>query len=248
MARVLIIDDEPNVRELISYTLKNVESVELVGEAASVEAGLEAIRNYQPDIVLLDVHLPDGTGFDLLRHIERIKFKVIFITAHQEYSIQAFKFSAIDYLLKPFSPEELEGAIKRALLNLHKDFNLSMEVFNENIKNTIPQENKRLVLKTTENIFVLTIKEIIRCESDGAYTRFFLTDGRKILVSKILKEYDELLQNYNFFRVHQSHLINIEYMETFNKLNGGFVIMKDKSSVPVSSRKKESLLKLIDRL
>ena len=198
-------------------------------------------------MTLLDVHLPDGTGFSLLQHFTQFHFKVIFITAFQEYSIQAFKFSAIDYILKPFSVEELVSAIQRAAINIHKNFNLNMDAFNQNIKNT-SQEHKKLVLKTTENIYVLTINEIIRCESDGAYTRFFLIDGRKLLVSRILKEFDEMLGSYNFFRIHQSHLININYLESFNKLNGGFVVMKDKSSVPVSSRKKDSLLKLIDKM
>lgn len=249
MLQVLIIDDEPNARESISNTLLAVcKNVQICGTADSVKSGLLAIAKHQPDVVLLDIQMPDGTGFQLLSQLNDINFKVIFITAHQEFAMQAFKFSAMDYILKPVDPEELSAAIKKAEDTFEsKNISLNMSALQSNMRNA-GKENKKLILKSSDHIHAVNVKEIVRCESEGNYTRFMLSDGRKLLATKILKEFDEMLQPYGFFRVHQSHLINVDFFETYKKADGGTIIMSDKSKIPLASRKKEAFLKLLSSL
>jgi two-component system, LytTR family, response regulator len=249
MLRVVIIDDEANSVALISGALKiHCRNVNVVATANNVATGLATIQAFNPDIVLLDIKMPDGTGLDLLRQIDEINFKVIFITAYQEFAIQAFKFSALDYLLKPFDTNELVAAITKAEESIHsKNIRLNLGAFYENLNHKL-MEPKKIVLKTADHIYAVSIKDIIRCESEGNYTIFILNDGRKLMVSKILKEYDDLLSGYNFFRVHQSHLINMHYFESYKKTDGGSVIMTDKSSIPVAYRKKDDFLRLLASL
>lgn len=249
MLKVVIIDDELNAREIIASTLlENCKKVSLVGTADNVKNGIRAIELNKPDIVLLDVQMPDGTGFDLLNKVGDIDFKVIFITAHQEFAMQAFKFSALDYILKPVDPQELSQAIDRAAETLEqKNISLNMSALKDNMGQP-NKGSKKLILKSSDQIHAINVKDIVRCESDGNYTTFILNDGRKLLATRILKEFDEMLQPYNFFRVHQSHLINIDYFETYKKADGGTVIMTDKSEIPLASRKKEAFLKLLSSL
>jgi two-component system, LytTR family, response regulator len=249
MLRIVIIDDEQNARELISNTVKhNCSNVEIVGTGESVKTGLEVINAVNPDIVLLDVQMPDGTGFDLLSKLKDFKFKVIFITAHQEFALQAFKFSALNYILKPVDVEELVASINKVEEAIEQNnMDMKMKILYDNLQNK-SKDSKKLILKSTDQIHAVNVKDIIRCESEGNYTRFILNDGRKLLATKILKEFDEMLQNYNFFRVHQSHLINVDFFETFIKADGGTVVMKDKSKIPLASRKKEAFLKLLSSL
>ncbi len=249
MLKVLIIDDELNAREVIASTLlANCKNVTLVGTADSVKSGKVAIELNKPDIVLLDVNMHDGTGFDLLSQLEEINFKVIFITAFQEYAMQAFKFSALDYILKPLDSDELVAAINKAEETIeNKNISLHMNALQSNMNNA-SKETKKLILKSSDHIHAVNVKDIVRCESEGNYTRFILSDGRKLLATKILKEFDEMLEPYNFFRVHQSHLINIDYFETYKKADGGSVIMRDKSNIPLASRKKDAFLKLLSTL
>jgi len=249
MLKIAIIDDEQPTRKMISnIILQEMHEIEIVTEADSVETGFQNIRKFYPDLVLLDINLPDGTAFDLLQKFEKIDFKIIFITAYQEYAIKAFKFSAIDYLLKPIDPDDLINAINKAneWYDL-KNFQLKLNTFLSNLKSG-SKEDKRIVLRTSEAMHVVSIHDIIRCEADKSYTQFFLTDGRKPIVSKTLKDFDELLSPYGFFRSHQSHLMNLNYLESFEKRDGGYVLMKDKSIVPVSVRKKEELISILENL
>lgn len=246
MIKALIIDDETNNQELISNLLKSYcETVEVVGTANSVETGYKAIQSLKPDLVFLDIQMPDGSGFDLLKMVSNIDFKVIFVTAHQEFAIEAFKFSAIDYLLKPLAPLNLINAVKKVEESITKDeLNLKYQTLLSNVSE--PTKNKRrIVLKTMERIYSVDITDIIRFESDGNYTKVFLVDGKKIMVSRLLKEYDELLSDVGFLRVHQSHLINTNYLFCFEK-GEGHVVMKDNSIVPVSNRKREQLMELMN--
>lgn len=246
MIKALIIDDESNNQELISNLLKSYcENVEVVGIANSVESGYKAIQSLKPDLVFLDIQMPDGSGFDLLKMIKSIDFKVIFVTAHQEFAIEAFKFSAIDYLLKPLAPLNLIDAVKKAEESITKDeLNVKYQTLLNNVSE--PTKNKRrIILKTMERIYSVDISEVIRFEADGNYTKVFLADGKKIMVSRLLKEFEELLSDVGFLRVHQSHLINTNYLFFFEKGEGN-VVMKDNSVVPVSNRKKEQLMELMN--
>jgi two-component system, LytTR family, response regulator len=249
MMRTIIIDDEEKARKTIyNYLALSCKEVEVVAQADSVESGYQAIVDFKPDLVLLDINLTDGTGFDLLKKFDHISFKLIFITAYEEFAIKAFKFSALDYLLKPLNPQELVEAIEKAGKTIeNENVELRFKAFINNFDNK-PKTDKKLVLKTSENIHLVDIKDIIRCEADGGYTTFFLTDGRKILVSKNLKEYEDILTEYNFFRPHHSHLVNLTYMLSFEKRDGGSIVMKDKSMVPVSTRRKDELMNIFENL
>mgnify|MGYP001815646560 CR=1 FL=1 len=248
MLRTLIIDDELPVRNTLSGLLnKTCPQVNLVGEAESVKSGIRAIKEKSPDLILLDIKMNDGTGFDLLNHFANISFKIIFITAYEEYAIKAFEFSAIDYILKPVNPEKLVNAVKKAEQLKTSDFRMQLGALRENIENT-GSSKKKIVLKNQESIYLFSTDEIVRCESDGSYTIFESIDQQRILVSKVLKEYDHLLSGSGFLRVHRSHLINLKHIKRFDKQDGGYVIMSNDSQVPVSTSGREKLLELFEEL
>ena len=247
MRKVLIIDDENRTRELIAKMIDSFGlDVKAIPEGENVQSGIEAIQKHQPDIVFIDIQMPDGTGFDVLRSIENKNFEVIFITAHEEFAIKAIKFSALDYLLKPVDTNELRSALEKALVRLAD--NAEPHQFEALQKNILPNEKRRLVLKTQESVHVVELDQIIRCEADRNYTSFFLQDDKKILVSKTLKEYEILLTGYNFLRVQQSHLININDVDRYDKKNGGAVVMKNGAEVPLSPAKRELFFKKLENL
>ncbi|MBC9811207.1 response regulator transcription factor [Crocinitomicaceae bacterium CZZ-1] len=247
MRKALIIDDENRTRDLIAKMINSFGlDIEAIPAGENVQSGIRAIEEHRPDIVFLDIQMPDGTGFDLLKAIPDKNFEVIFITAHEEFAIKAIKFSALDYILKPVDPEELKAAVERALAAMNdKRDERQFEALQNNIS---AQQKRRLVLKTQESVHVVDLDQIIRCESDRNYTSFYLTEGRKILVSKTLKEFETLLIGYNFIRVQQSHLINLDYVDRYNKGNGGSVVMRDGSEVPLSPAKREIFFKILENL
>ncbi len=247
--KILIIDDETRARKGIINILKlSSMDVIIVGEADGVVAGIEAIIKHKPDLVLLDIDMPDGTGFDLLKGLDYIDFKVIFITAYEEYAVKAFEISAVDYILKPADPQKLLNAIIKAKEMVEKEsVSLKLNALFANL-DAVKSDSKKLVLKTAEKIFIISTHDIVRCESDMGYTQFFLVDGRNILMSKNLKDYEVILDGLGFFRIHQSHLINLKFIDYYDKTEGGSVIMKDGSMLPLARRKKESFLKLIEMM
>ncbi|HXB12543.1 MAG TPA: LytTR family DNA-binding domain-containing protein [Bacteroidia bacterium] len=249
MLKLVIIDDMKNAREVIeSLVKKHCPNIEVAGTADGVQSGIQLIKQCKPDIVLLDIQMRDGTGFDLINKCKPVDFHVIFISAYEEHALKAFKFSALDYILKPIDSAELIDAIKKAEnVVASNSRGQNIDILESNYTNE-SKETKKIILKTLDSIYALSIKDIVRCEAEVNYTHFFLSDGRKILISKPLKEYDELLSEYGFFRTHQSHLINLDYFERFKKTDGGFAILKDGSVIPVSSRKKDSFLQAIDTL
>jgi two-component system, LytTR family, response regulator len=249
MLRLVIIDDMQNAREVTASVIKkHCKQVDVVATADSVKTGIEVIKQHKPDVVLLDIQMHDGTGFDLLNKVKPIDFKVIFISAYEEHAIRAFKFSAVDYILKPIDSNELVAAIQKAEGALQQTNTTQvLDTLESNYSNE-SKESKKVVLKTSDSIYVISIKDIVHCDAEVNYTKFFLSDGRKILISKPLKEYDDMLSEFGFFRIHQSHLINLDYFEHFKKADGGYAVMKDSSVIPVSSRKKELFLQVIDKL
>jgi len=246
--RTLIIDDEAPIRELLSGILENYsEQTEVVGTADGVKTGLEAIRQLNPQLVLLDVNLTDGTGFDVLKQLEEVKFAVIFITAYEKFAVKAFRFSAVDYIMKPVNIDELLTAIDKAIEMMEgKTLNQQLKNFFDNMSSK--PEDKKIVLKDSKSIYIVKVADIVRCEADHNYTTFYLSSGNQIVVSKTLKEYEELLSDYRFLRTHQSHLININHIVSFEKNDGGYLKMEDGSSVPVSKRKKDELMDFFDNL
>lgn len=246
--RTLIIDDEAPARELLAGILENYcHNSELVGFADGVQNGLKAIKSLKPDLVLLDVNLEDGNAFDLLREYNEIPFALIFVTAYENYALNAFRFSAVDYIMKPVNIDDLVKAVQKAADKLEQaSLGLKLKNFFDNL-NSKP-EDKKIVLKTQESIHIVKLSDIIRCEADHNYCTFYLNNGKNILISRNLGEYEELLSGLFFFRTHQSHLININYILSFEKHEGGYLKMADGSSVPVSKRKKDELLGLFSKL
>ncbi len=247
MKKVLIIDDENRTRQLIAKMIDSFGmEVETIPEGENVQSGITAIEKHNPDIVFLDIQMPDGTGFDVLASIPNKTFEVIFITAHEEFAIKAIKFSALDYLLKPVDTTELKAALEKALTTIEeKSESTQFDALQKNIQ---PSEKRRLVLKTQESVHVVELDQIIRCEADRNYTSFFLLENKKILVSKTLKEYETLLAGHNFLRVQQSHLVNIDYVDRYDKKNGGAVVMKDGSEVPLSPAKRDVFFKRLENI
>ena len=246
MKKVLVIDDEKPTRDFIKRLIDSYQfGVEVFTDGENVATGVEAISHLQPDLVILDIQMPDGNGFDVLKAIPEKKFEVIFITAYQEYAIQAIKFSALDYILKPIDSEELKKAIDSALNKITKKTEeTQLNVLQHNIQ---LNAKRKLVLKTQESVHVVEIEDIIRCESDKNYTLFFFTNGKKILVSKTLKDFDVLLSGLTFFRAQQSHLINLNYIERYDR-HDGTIIMKDGSAIPLALARKEQFFEILDAL
>lgn len=247
MIRCVIVDDESKAREILVEMLKlYCSNVEVVGQAQNVSKAYEVIKMLKPDLVLLDIKMPDGSGFDLLNKFSKIDFKVVFITAHEEYAIKAFRFSALDYILKPIDPTDLISAVEKASgANNVNDINEQFKTLKDNFYNGTISQEKKIVLKTTENIYIISIKDVIRCQSEKNYTYFYFKNRERIIVSKTLKDFDEILTDYGFMRIHRSNLINLSYIDRFEKSEGGFLVMKDGSRVDVSHRKKEALLSYI---
>jgi two-component system LytT family response regulator len=245
MLRAIIVDDIDAVRQKnITVINKYCPNVAIIAEANSVATGYEAIRKFLPDLVFLDVEMNDGTGFDLLQQLAPINFKVIFITGHQEFAIKAFRFSAIDYLLKPIDPEELTEAVAKAEGSLNKEIlELKFNTLFSNMER--PKNLQKLILKTSDRVYSVNIQDIVRCESDKNYTTFYLNGGDTLLASVTLKEYESMLVPMGFFRSHQSHLINMLYFDHFIKTDSGAIVLKDKTRIPLATRKKEEFLVLL---
>ncbi len=247
--KIIIVDDEKRIRtSLVNILQLHFPEAKVIAEAENIQTALEAIKTHAPDVVLLDIKMPDGTGFDLLKLLTPLTFKVIFITAFDQFAVQAFKFSALDYLLKPVIPEELASALQRAQEQINtENINAKLNVFMSNM-NGLTRETKKIVLNTHETMHVINIIDIVRCEADRNYTLFILANKKNILVSGSLKEYDEMLSPYGFFRSHHSHLINISFIDRLEKKDGGRLIMKDGSVALVSSRKKDELVEALNRI
>lgn len=249
MLRAVIIDDIENIRKKNSAIIKmNCPSVTIIGEADCVESGVKLIKQLSPDLVFLDVEMPDGTGFDLLQKLKPISFKVIFITGYEDFAVKAFRFSAIDYLLKPLDPDDLVEAVKKAESSLNKEiFDMKLSNLFANLER--PKNLQNLILKTADRIYSVNIQDIVNCESDKNYTTFYFINAPKLVVSTNLKEYETLLTPHNFFRTHQSHLINMAYFDHFIKTDGGnTIVMKNKITIPLSVRKKEEFMVLLENL
>lgn len=248
MIRTVIVEDEPSSSEYLASLLSDFcNNVELVGTACDVKSGYELIFKSKPDLVLLDIEMPDGTGFDLLHKFPKINFEIIFTTAFAEYAVKAFQFSAIHYLLKPIDPRELVSAINKAEDELQrKNTEARVDALLFNMQNQA-EKGKKIVLSSGTKIYVINSSEIVMCQSEKNYTQFFLADGREIVVAKTMKEYDDMLADNGFVRVHKQHLINVEHIKSLDKTEGGSIYLSNNLKVPVSVRKKELVIELLNR-
>ena len=249
MIKVIIIEDEQRSREILNtMLLTHFNDVEVLAVCANLEEGKIAIEQLHPDLVLSDIELGERQVFDMLQQLSTIDFEIIFTTAHEHYAIKAIKFSALDYLLKPFSTEDLAEAIDhfRQKKNKTRSADQLQSLFH-NLKH-IQKDAKKIVLPTQSGYEIIPVKEIIRCKADINYTTFYLLNGSKMVVSKTLKEFEDLLNDYDFIRVHNSHLINLHHIKNYARGEGGVVTMSDGTEVDVSRRKKEEFLKRLAAL
>ena len=247
--RIVLVDDEVRIRTSIKHLIgMYYDNAQVVGEADEVHSAMDVIKGQKPDVVLLDINMPGGSGFDLLKQFNPLPFKVIFITAFDSYAVQAFKFSALDYLLKPVNPDELVAALQKAHKYLHaEETGIRMEAFLQNMSGTT-RETKKIVLNTQEAMHIINVTDIVRCEADRNYTKFIVAGSKNILVSGSLKEYDEMLSPYGFFRSHHSHLVNLDFIDRFDKRDGGRLILKDGSDILLAVRKKDELMAVLSKI
>lgn len=251
--KAIIIDDEEGARESLANILtKYFPEVAILAKADSGEKGLAIIREHAPELVFLDIEMPNGNAFDLLSSPElrdKINFDVIFITAFDHYAIQAIKFSALDYLLKPIDVDDLREALQRhASKRKEKNFfNEKLNVLLNNIRNKKQDGLRQVAIPDMEGLTFFPLNDIIRCESDGNYTLIYISGGKKILSSKSLSEYDEVFTTENFFRVHRSHLINLHHIKKYFRGEGGYVLMSDNSQIEVSRRKKNEFMEKVGK-
>jgi two-component system LytT family response regulator len=241
--RSLIVDDEANAVDFINSIVEEYcPDLEIVGKAYNVDEGIAKVEETKPDLIFLDVEMPNGTGFDLLDHFPDKKFDVIFITAFNHYAIKAIKFSAVDYILKPINITEFIEAVSKVVRkrsDSQYSSSQSLRILMENLRSGSPS---RLAIPTADGMEYLNPKEIIRIEADRSYSWLYLTGNRKILVSKHLKEFQDLLSDRYFFRSHNSFLINLKYVRKFVRKEGGYIEMQDGEQIPISRNRKDLFL------
>lgn len=246
MKTIIIEDEEQAVSALLAEINRNCPDLEIVGTAGKIQDAITLIENTNPELVFLDIQLTDGLGFEILKHFDKSSFQVIFTTAYSQYAINAIKFNALDYLLKPISGTDLKEAVSKIKSKSKNDIQIQIENF---IKNqSLQNQNKKIALQTTQGIFIHEIQTILKCTSEGNYTHVHFTDGKKVLISKPLKDFEDMLCSYGFERIHNSHIINLNHLCSYIFKDGGYVIMSDKSTLPVSKRKKASLMEFLSKM
>ena len=242
--RAIIVEDEFHSREALKNMLREYcPDLDVVGLAANIDEGLTMLNLAHPELVFLDIEMPNESGFDLLTRAEKLNFEVIFTTAYRHYALKAIKFSAIDYLLKPIDLEELQQAVDK-VIRKRRDAWYNRKI--ENLLNNIHNENVKqhsITLSTSEGYEFIKVSQIIYCEANGAYTKFCLKDRKPLIVSKHLKEYENLLNDHHFMRVHQSYLVNLSEVEKYIRSDGGYIVMKNGDRVNISNKKREKFIK-----
>ena len=245
MIRTVVIEDEEHSRNMLMEMLRDhCRQLNVVGNADSVKTGLTAIAEQRPELVFLDIELQSETSFEILEKLPEINFELVFTTAFDHYALKAIKFCAIDYLLKPIDLNELRIAVAKAEKRLNREYlNKNLEVLVNNLKSG-SQNNHRIALSTLEGLLFVNVRDIIYCESSGPYTKFIFKHADKIMTSKHLKEYEDLLNGYDFFRIHKSYLVNLQEIKKYIRGEGGNLIMSDGATLNVSKQRKESFLRI----
>lgn len=247
MVKAIIIENDDHIRDLIIKTIESLcPNVGVISEATDIKTGIGAINEHEPDLVLLDIKLKDGSGFELVDHFNPPDFRVIFFSSYADYAIKAIRYNAIDYLTKPIKEEDLAQAVKKAEDIIRHEEKLQAKALGQTINNL--NSSHRLVLKSSDQVHLVDINDIIHIEADGNYSTFYLVDGRKVVISKSTREFEEPLFEQGFHRIHKSHLVNINRMSFFDKADGGTLVMCNGDEVPVASRKRDMLMELFDSL
>ena len=244
---ILIIDDELQSRLLIKKLLSLHFPEFIIDEVETISLALEKIKDFSPQLVFLDVQMRGETGFDLLDKIRNINFEIIFTTAYSEFAVKAFRYSALDYLLKPIDADEFKAAVNKAIFKIKSNQSSSEQIrFLKEIK-SVQQAPEKLTIPTTEGFLFISINDILYCHSVGNYTEFHLVNSQKLLSSHTLGYYDEMLASRNFFRVHRSYLVNLDHVKMYKKGDGGSLIMNNGDEIEVSRNNKESFLRILKR-
>ena len=241
--QAVLVDDENNSLEALGILLERYcPEVEVIGTAQSVEEAIETIDDLKPELVFLDIALPDGQGFEVLEKVSHKEYEVIFTTAYDQYALTAFEFSALDYILKPINVEKLQQSVARySEIKGEKDISSRVGVLRDRLKNI----NERIILSSMDGFEVYKIDDIIRCEANGSYTTFFIKGDIKVVTSKTLNNFEKLLSDQPFARVHSKHLVNLEFIKRYVSGRGGYVVFEDGSQVDVSERKKKEFIRLM---
>jgi two-component system LytT family response regulator len=246
--KALIIEDEIKSREMLVGLIKsNFPEITILGTAKNVKEAVEQINSLKPNLLFLDISMPDGTGFDVLEKTQDFKYDIVFTTATDKHAIKAIKYSACDYLLKPIDIDELKLTVQKLI---EKKANVfpgmeNLQFLIQNLKRADDNYSK-ITLPTGNAYEIINIKDIIRCEADGSYTVFFLVGGKKLMVSASLKHYEDLLPSKEFIRIHHHHLINMNHVIRFLKVDGGYAVMSDESQIEISRRKKEAFIERLN--
>ena len=248
MIRCILIDDEKNALEMMEWLLKTYcPGVEIVAMCSSAEQGIEAINTYKPDVVFLDIEMPRMNGFDALEQFDKLFFDVVFCTAYDQFAIKAFKYSALNYLLKPIDPEDLMATVarieERKAIPTKEQFELLLQHIHQPVKST-PQ---RIALTTGDGMIFVPTTEIIYCEAESNYTKVVLANGKKIVVSKVLKDIDEALNGPDFCRVHSSFLINVNRIKKYVRGDGGYLVMDDDTNISISRNRRQEFMELFSK-
>lgn len=249
MIRAVIIEDEVHgLNNLKNLIASNCEELEIVGEASSIEEGLELFADdfLEPDVAFLDISLPDGLVFQMLNALRPIRFDVIFVTAFEEYAIKACEYSSIGYIVKPIDPDALKEAVARVKPRRNNEINNRLDIFNTFYNN--PNAFRKMSISALDGIYFINIQDIVRLEAEDNYTHVYLHTSERITASKTIKAFEDLLEPFNFYRVHKRHVINLNYMRKFVKGDGGYLIMDDDIKIEVSRRRRPAFMEQMKKL
>ncbi len=248
MISCILVDDESNSLEMTEWLLKTYcPGVTIEAMCNSAEKGIEAINKFKPDVVFLDIEMPHMNGFDMLEQFDKLTFDVVFTTAYDQFAIKAFKYSALNYLLKPVDPEDLKETIRRIEEKKTSPTKEQIDLLMQSVKNVSKQPVSRVALTTNDGMIFVSTNEILYCQAESNYTSVVLLGGKKIVVSKVLKDIDETLSGPDFFRVHNSYLININHIKKFVRGDGGYVIMDDGTSIGISRSRRQEFMELFSK-
>ncbi|MDA3911838.1 MAG: LytTR family DNA-binding domain-containing protein, partial [Bacteroidales bacterium] len=238
--KAFIVDDEKHIINTIQLFLKGMHEIEVVGTANSVKEAIAKIPTSEAELLFLDVELQDGMSFDILSQLNYKNYRIVFITAHEHYALKAIRFSAFDYLLKPIHPTDFKTACERLIQETTQSLEARVKTLEENLNTQ--GDNQKIVLRTAEKHIIVKVQEIVNLEADNIYTSIFFKDGKRIVVSKPIKHFEELLTEKGFYRSHRSHLVNITEISEYVKSDGGYLVMSNSKQIPLSTSKASELM------
>jgi two-component system, LytTR family, response regulator len=241
--RTILVDDEPKNNRILHKLLTDYcQDVKIIGTAGDANEAFQIVNELKPDLVFLDIEMPNGNAFDLLDRLMPVNFEIIFITAFESYSLKAFKYSALDYLLKPVSIEDLEAAVQKAKKNAQtRNINLQVKSLLQNI-NVASGGLQKIAVHTIDGLEFLKVEDIVRLEAKGSYTDFYLQNKTVVVASRSIKDYEDILSEDIFLRIHNSHIVNLNYIKKYHKGRGGYIVLEDGKNIEVATRRKHDFL------